>query len=102
LKTSTADDFVCREPVLDVLAAPQHPVIGETSGALSSAARCEYGESLAAAAIERREIAPLTRDILDNSGQTGISSLWPERGNRLRFTWLWHANACFTPLSVIL
>jgi hypothetical protein len=54
LKTSTADDFVCRRRVLDVLAAPQHPVIGETSDALSSTAHCEYGESLAATAIERR------------------------------------------------
>jgi hypothetical protein len=85
-----------------VLAAPQHPVIGETSAALSSTTRREYGKSLAAATIERREIAAPARDILGNIGQTGISLLWPERGNRARFTWLWHANACFTALSVIL
>jgi hypothetical protein len=102
LKTSTADDFASRRRVLDVLAAPQHPVIGETSDALSSTARCEYGCSLAASAIECREIAALPDDILGNSGQTGISLLWPEWGNSRRFTWLWHANACFTPLSVIL
>jgi hypothetical protein len=42
---------------LDVPAAAQHPVIGETSDALSSTARCEYGCGLAATAIERREIA---------------------------------------------
>jgi hypothetical protein len=85
-----------------VLAAPQHPVIGEINGALSSIARCEYGCGLAAATIERREIGTQPDHILGNSGQTGISLLWPERVNRLRFTCLWHANACFTPLSVIL
>jgi hypothetical protein len=65
---------------LDVLAAPQHPVIGETSFVLSSTARCEYGCSLAAIAIECRKTATLPDDILGNSGQTGISSLWPESG----------------------
>ena len=63
LKTSTADDLACHRRVLDVLAAPQYPVIGETSNALSSVACCEYGASLAAATIECREIAALARDI---------------------------------------
>jgi hypothetical protein len=49
---------------LDVPAAPQHPVIGETSDALSSTARREYVCSLAAAATECREIAALPRDII--------------------------------------
>ncbi|HKW52370.1 MAG TPA: hypothetical protein VJO12_01665 [Stellaceae bacterium] len=87
---------------LDVPAAPQHPVIGETNAALSSTARREYGCGLAATAAECREIAALPHDIIGNIGQTGISLLWPERGNMSRFTWLRHANACFTPLSVIL
>jgi hypothetical protein len=58
-----------------VRAAPQHPVISETSNALSSTARYEYGRDLAVSAIGRREIVARPGNILGNSGQTGISLL---------------------------
>jgi hypothetical protein len=87
---------------LDALPALQHPVIGEIIATYSSALRREYRGGTGpprSSAVQvdasswryRREHRPDRRFLL-----------WPEKGNRPRFTSPRHANACFTPLSVIL
>jgi hypothetical protein len=57
---------------------------------------------IGAAAVRRRQVGASSWRHQREQRPDGHFLLWPEKSNMLRFTSLRHANACFTPLSVIL